>query len=118
MVSARNQADNMIHATEKSLAELGDEVEDSEKKDIEDAIAALKEAMSGDDKDAIEEKTAKLAEYSGKMAERVYAKKGGDAGGAADAAAEQASGAQQESSNAGADDVVDAEFEEVKEDNK
>ena len=108
LVSARNQADNMIHATEKSMAEMGDKVEADEKKAIETAIAELKEVVKGDDKDAIEAKTQALAEASGKLAERMYQ----------DAAAKmlrdaEAGGAE----SATADDVVDAEFEEV-DDNK
>ena len=109
LISARNHADNMIHATEKSLKDLGDQVSADEKSSIESAIEALKEAVKSDDKDAIEAKTNSLAEVSGKLAERVYAQKseseGGDSG-------------SQGSSSAKADDVVDAEFEEVKEDEK
>jgi molecular chaperone DnaK len=107
LVGARNQADNMIHATEKSLAEMGDKVEADEKQAIETAIAELKEVVKGDDKDAIEAKTQALAEASGKLAERMYQQQGGEG-----AAAEAAGG-----ENATADDVVDAEFEEV-DDNK
>ena len=107
MVDARNQADTLIHATTKSMADLGDKVEDAEKTEIEAAIADLTEAMKGDDKDEIEAKTKTLGEKSGKLAERVYAQK---------AEAEGAEGqATEETADAG-DDVVDAEFEEVKED--
>jgi molecular chaperone DnaK len=110
LIDVRNQADGLIHATNKSLKDLGDKVDEAEKKDIEAAIAALQEAMKGDDKAAIEAKTTALGEKSGKLAERVYkeqaeAEQGAAAGGAgpegsADAAADA--------------DVVDAEFEEVK----
>ncbi|MCK4950617.1 MAG: molecular chaperone DnaK [Gammaproteobacteria bacterium] len=106
MVDARNQADTLIHATTKSMEELGDKVEDAEKTEIEAAIADLSEAMKGDDKDEIEAKTKVLGEKSGKLAERVYAQK---------AEAEGAEGQTAETADAG-DDVVDAEFEEVKED--
>jgi len=106
LVGARNQADNMIHATEKSLAEMGDKVGADEKQAIETAIADLKEALKGDDKDAIEAKTQVLAEASGKLAERMYQQQGGAEGATADA------GAGTESAAAD-DDVVDAEFEEV-----
>jgi molecular chaperone DnaK len=109
LVGARNQADNMIHATEKSLAEMGDKVEADEKQAIETAIADLKEALKGDDKDTIEAKTQVLAEASGKLAERMYQQSSAE-GATADAAA----GAE---SAAADDDVVDAEFEEV-DDNK
>ncbi len=112
LVSARNQADSMIHATRKSMDELGDKLEADEKEKIEAAIKDLEEAMKGDDKDDIEAKTKALTEASGKMAEKLYAQnqeQGGAEAGAADAGAgEQA---------AGGDDVVDAEFEEV-DDNK
>ncbi len=112
LVSARNQADNLIHATKKSMHELGDKLEAGEKANIETAIKALEEAMKGDDKSAIETKTEALTEASGKMAERLYAQQGG-AG--AEAGAEQAAPG---GAAGGKDDVVDAEFEEVKDDKK
>ncbi|MES9993627.1 MAG: molecular chaperone DnaK [Candidatus Thiodiazotropha sp.] len=113
LIGARNQADTMIHATKKSMEELGeDKLEPGEKDAIESAIKELEEVMKGDDKEAIEAKTKALAEASGKMAERLYAQKGADEAGA------EAGAAEAESSSAGGDDdVVDAEFEEVK-DNK
>jgi molecular chaperone DnaK len=107
LVDVRNQADGLIHATNKSLADLGDKVEASEKKDIESAIEALQEAMKSDDKADIEAKTAELGEKSGKLAERVYKEQAGQ-GAAEGAAAPEAGGSD------AADDVVDAEFEEVK----
>ncbi len=112
LVNARNTADSLIHATEKSLKDLGDKVDASEKSAIESAIADLKEAVKGDDKDAIEAKTQKLAEVSGKLAEKAYAQEGGAAAGAAGGAgaAGAAGGASAEAAD---DDVVDAEFEEV-----
>ncbi|OOZ36241.1 molecular chaperone DnaK [Solemya velesiana gill symbiont] len=114
LAQARNQADTMIHATRKSMEELGDDqMEASEKEAIESAIKDLEEAMKGDDKDAIEAKTKTLAEASGKMAERLYAQKDAE-GAAADAAAGAEGG--DTGGSAGGDDVVDAEFEEVKED--
>ncbi len=115
LVDARNQADALIHATKKSLEELGDKVEADEKSRIEAAIKELEEAVKGDDKDAIEAKTKALAEASGKMAERAYGQ-GGDAGAAAGGAAGAAGAAGAGASQAGDDDVVDAEFEEVKDD--
>jgi molecular chaperone DnaK len=112
LIGVRNQADSMIHATKKSMEELGeDKLEAGEKEAIESAIKDLEEVMKGDDKDAIEAKTKVLAEASGKMAERLYAQKGADAAADTDAASAEAS------SDTGGDDVVDAEFEEVK-DNK
>jgi molecular chaperone DnaK len=111
LVSARNHADGMIHATEKSLKELGDQVGADEKTSIEHAIEALKAAVKGDDKETIEAKTNALTELSGKLAERVYAQKSASEG--------EASGAHASSEHATADDgVVDAEFEEVHDDDK
>ena len=112
LVTARNQADGMIHATKKSMEELGDDkLEAGEKEAIEAAIADLEEAVKGSDVAVIEEKTKALAEASAKMAERLYGQ-GGDAAAAA-AAAAGAAGAE---ASSGDDDVVDAEFEEVKDD--
>ncbi|MES9958965.1 MAG: molecular chaperone DnaK [Sedimenticola sp.] len=114
LAQVRNQADTMIHATRKSMEELGDDqMEAGEKEAIEGAIKDLEEAMKGDDKDDIEAKTKSLAEASGKMAERLYAQKGAEGAGA-EAAAGAAGG--DAGGSAGGDDVVDAEFEEVKED--
>jgi len=110
LVEARNAADNMIHATEKSLKDLGDQVEAGEKEAIETAIAELKEATQGDDKDAIEAKTQALTEAAGKIAEKAYAQ-------SQQAGAEGAS-PEADQAQAADDEVVDAEFEEVKEDNK
>ena len=111
LVNVRNQADNLVHATRKTLVELADKVEDQEKTDIEAAIAVLEEAIKTDDKDDIEAKTQTLAELSGKLAERVYQQ---DA-----AQASPESGAEAGAGDAPAgDDVVDAEFEEVNEDKK
>ncbi len=107
LVQARNHADGMIHATEKSLKEFDGQVEADEKASIEAAIEALKEAVKGDDKEAIESKTNALTEVAGKLAERVYAQKG-----AADGATSDAGHAQAKAD----DSVVDAEFEEVKDD--
>ena len=114
LVDARNQADNLIHATNKSLAELGDKVEAGEKSEIEAAIKDLQEAMKGEDKDAIVAKTQKLAELSGKIAQRVYQEKGGEGAQAAGGAP----GAEAEAGSGSSEDVVDAEFEEVEDDKK
>ena len=114
LVDARNQADNLVHATEKTLAELGDKVEESEKGEIRAAIEAVQVAVQTDDKDDIEAKSATLAELSGKLAERVYQEAASSAEGA-EAAADAGADA---GVSAGADDVVDAEFEEVSDDNK
>ena len=114
LIDVRNQADGLIHATKKSMDDLGDKMEGSEKTDIEAAISALEEIAKGDDKEAIEEKTKALGEISGKLAERVY-KEQAEAqpqGGEAPAGEPAGEAAPDE-------DVVDAEFEEVKDaDNK
>ncbi len=107
LVGARNQADQMIHATEKSLAEMGDKVEQEERLQIENAIKDLKDVLDKDNQEVIETKTQALAEASGKLAERMYAQAGadvpsGDPGDTAGAAG-----------GTGQEDVVDAEFEEV-----
>jgi molecular chaperone DnaK len=111
LVDARNQADGLIHAAEKGMADLGDKVSGEERAAIENAVRDLKEVIKKDDKAIIDAKAKALADASGKMAERLYAAKneagaqggpqasGGDAGGKKD-------------------DVVDAEFEEVKKDQK
>lgn len=123
LVGARNHADSLMHASEKSLKELGDKVSAEEKESINAAISALKEAMKGNDKEEIERKTENLSQVSGKMAERMYAQPGaagegghgGDAGtggGGAGATGGDASGTH--GGSEGKADVVDAEFEEVK----
>ncbi len=115
LVTSRNQGDQMIHAVNKSMGELGDKVTDDERKEAEDAIEELKKVLSGDNKDEIEAKTKVLAEKSGKFAERLYQDQGkpGEA-----TPGEATPGEEQTSSEAKNDDVVDAEFEEVKEDKK
>ncbi|NNF51551.1 MAG: molecular chaperone DnaK [Gammaproteobacteria bacterium] len=102
LVDARNQADAMIDATEKSVAEMGDKVEDDEKSKIDAAIVALKEVMEQGELEPIEEKTRELAELSGALAQRMYS--------------EDASQGADEGSDKQDDEVVDAEFEEVKDD--
>jgi molecular chaperone DnaK len=109
LVNVKNAAENMIHGTEKSIKDLGDKVEADEKAAAESAIAELKTALEGNDKDAIEAKTQALTEAAGKIAEKAYAEQAQEG---AQPGAEQAGAGQAESA---ADDVVDAEFEEVKE---
>ena len=108
LVDARNQADGLIHAAEKTLAELGEKASSEERMAVETAISDLKSALDGDDKDAIEAKTAALAEASGGLAQKLYAEQ------AAEGSAEADDG---EPASAD-DDVVDAEFEEVDKDDK
>jgi molecular chaperone DnaK len=108
LVAARNNADGMIHATEKSIVDLGDKVDAEEKASIESSIADLREAIKGDDKDDIEAKTQKLTEASGKIAEKAYAQE-------SPSGAEDQQGADAEAQAKDDEDVVDAEFEEVDE---
>jgi molecular chaperone DnaK len=116
LIGARNQADHMVHAVEKSLKDLAAEVQPDEKTAIEAALGDLREAMKGNDKDAITQKTEKLAEASAKLAERAYKKAGGGAQQQPGDASGAAPGA--ESGGAKKDDVVDAEFSEVKDEKK
>ncbi len=118
LVTTRNQADNMIHAVTKAMKDSGDKVSADEKQAIEKAVEALKEAMKSDDKDLIEAKTKDLTDASGKMAERLYAE--GQAQPGAEGATAGGAGQQGEAQQGGrkADDVVDAEFEEVKDDKR
>ena len=116
MVQVRNQGDSMLHATKKTLEEAGDKATAEEKEKIESAISALEEALKGDDIEEIKAKTNALTEASGELAQKLYAEQAqqGQAGpGAAGAA-----GGEQAQGSAKADDVVDAEFEEVKDDKK
>ncbi|MEC8102383.1 MAG: molecular chaperone DnaK [Pseudomonadota bacterium] len=106
MVQVRNTADGLIHATRKTLEEAGDKATDEEKSAIEAAIADLEEALKGDDKENIEAKTNALTEASSSLAQKLYAEQA--------AQAEAAGGAEQADSASQDDDVVDAEFEEVK----
>ena len=113
LVDVRNQADGLIHATNKSLGELGDEVDEQEKSEIEAAVKALEAAIAGDDKADIEAKMQTLTELSGKLAERAYRKsQEGDDGPAAGGGGDGGAGP------GAADDVVDAEFEEVRDDGR
>ena len=111
LVNTRNHAESIIHATEKSLKELGEQVSADEKTAIETAIGELKDVSKGNDKSAIETKTNELTELSGKLAERVYAQK-------AESESATDEKAQESGSSTADDGVVDAEFEEVKDDDK
>ena len=111
VVDARNQAEALVHASEKSLSEFGDKVEAEERASIESAISDLKEAVKGDDLGVIEAKSKALGEASAGLAQRMYAEQAQAGGEAAPEQPAGGPGGQQE-------DVVDAEFEEVKEDNK
>jgi molecular chaperone DnaK len=112
MAELRNQADGLIHGCEKSIKDLAAEMSEDEKKGIETAISELKEAIQGTDKAQIEDRLKVLSDASAKLSERVYAKK------SAEGQAQQADSAQHESTKPTEESVVDAEFEEVKEDKK
>ncbi|WP_348767750.1 molecular chaperone DnaK [uncultured Salinisphaera sp.] len=111
LITARNQADGLIHGIEKAMRDLGEKVSDDEKKPIDDAIAELRTALEGDDKDEIDAKTQKLSEASAPVMEKAYSDGQGDEA----AAAGEGQAQDQGGSN---DDVVDADFEEVKDDDK
>ena len=111
LIDKRNQAEQLIHATEKSLNDLSGQIEASEKADVESKIADLRAAIAGDDETVIDEKITALSEVTGKLAERAYAQKEGTG----DAGATGANGDGARAANE-SDDAVDAEFEEVKED--
>ncbi len=115
LVESRNQADALVHATEKSLKDLGDKLEGNERADIESAVSELKEALKGDDKARIDTKAEALAELSAKVMQRVYQAEGQGAG-EAGAQAGAAPGGKPEGE--AAEDVVDAEFEEVKDEDR
>ena len=104
LVTARNSADAIVHATQSSLKDIGDQISDDERKNIESAIESVEEAIKGDDKDAIDQAVEKLSE-AGQV---IYQKAAEQA--QAEGAAE---GAPADSAESAADDVVDAEFEEV-----
>ena len=113
LISVRNTADGLIHATRKTLEEAGDKATDEEKEAISGAISALEEALKSDDKDDIEAKTKDLTDASTNLAQKLYAEQaaaGADAG---------ASGAGEADAGAEAgEEAVDAEFEEVKDEEK
>jgi molecular chaperone DnaK len=109
-IEARNHADSLIYSTEKSLKDFGDKIDAADKQKIEDGIAALKKVMDGKDTEAIKKASDELTQASHKLAEAVYAK-------AQSAGADHAGDAHQEEA-AGGEKVVEAEFEEVKDDKK
>jgi molecular chaperone DnaK len=112
LVGARNHADSLIHAAQKSLKDLGDKVTAEEKRDIEAAIEDLKGVLNGDDKAAIESKSERLAEVAGRLAERAYKEAGAEA--QTETPPPPPGGG---NGKARDDNVVDADFEEVKDKN-
>jgi molecular chaperone DnaK len=107
LVGARNKADATVHTVEKALKDVGDKVSDDEKKTATEAIEAVRAAMSGDDREEIERKTQALEQASTALLQKMYEQSAGSAG--ADGAAASAG------TESKKDDVLDAEFEEVKE---
>jgi len=116
MAEARNHGEALVHSTEKSLAEYGDKVSEEEKGAIETAIADLKTALEGEDEAAIKEKTETLGQAAMKLGEAMYAAQQAEEGAAEGPAA--GADAEMGGEQAADDDVVDADFEEVDEDDK
>ena len=110
LVTARNQAEGLIHSVKKSLAEHGDKIDAAEKAKIEDAVKAAEEVAKSEDKAAIEAKTEELAKASQKLGEIMYAQAQQAEAGAQQGGADAQAGKQEDGN------VVDAEFEEVKKD--
>ncbi|MEN8199069.1 MAG: molecular chaperone DnaK [Thermodesulfobacteriota bacterium] len=113
LVDARNNADSLIHATEKSMKDLGDKVDAETKGNVEKEIENVKKVVEGEDSDAINAAVEELTKASHKLAELMYAQASQEGGADAAGAAGAAGGETKQD-----DDVVDADFEEVKEDDK
>ena len=107
LATARNQGDQLVHATRKMITEAGDKATDEDKATIEAALAELEDAVKGDDKEAIDAKVEALSQASAPLAQKMYAEQ-----------AEQGEQPTDAASDDNADDVVDAEFEEVKDTEK
>ena len=112
MVEARNQADSLIYTTQKTLTDMGDKVDAATKSDIEAKIATLKTAIEGGDVAAIKQHTDELMKASHKLAEQMYAKAG--AGGGPEGGAGARGAGHEEKAKKPEEEVVEAEFEEVK----
>jgi len=110
-VDVRNQADTLIHSTDKNLKEHGSKISDAEKKSIEDASITLKEALKGDNIDDIKKKTESLVQSSMKLGEAIYKSQ-------QSAKPESNKDAGEDEKGKKDDNVVDADFEEVKDENK
>jgi len=110
LVGARNKADATVHTVEKAIKDAGDKASEEEKKSASEAIAAVKTAMSGDDREEIERRTQALEQASSALLQKMYQQSAGTPGGDAGAAPGNA--------EAKKDDVMDAEFEEVKENDR
>jgi molecular chaperone DnaK len=111
LVGARNKADAAIHTVEKALKDAGDKISEDEKKSASDAVAAVKTAMSGDDREDIESKTQALEQASSALLQKMYEQSAAGAGGGSGSDGNSSAGHTEKPK----DDVLDAEFEEVKE---
>jgi molecular chaperone DnaK len=116
LVEAKNGADALIHSTEKSMKELGEKVSSGDKSRIEAAIADLKEGVKSDNVEVIKAKTTALAQAAMKLGEALYGAQ--QAGGGPEAGPGASAGGEQKKNGASGDNVVDADFEEVKDDKK
>src|SRR5262249_8309634 len=115
LVESRNKADGLIHAVEKSLKDLGDKVDGAERARVESAVSDLRTALKGDDRGVIDKKAQALAQASASIPQPPYAgAEGGAAGGSGQAGAGPGGAQGAGGSGPGREDVVDAEFEEVK----
>jgi molecular chaperone DnaK len=117
LIEARNQAESLVHSTQKSLNEVGDKVPQADKSTIEAAIAELKSAAESEDIEAIKTKTNDLAQVAMKLGEALYreqAQQADGGGGGGDGQAQDENGGDQQ----GGEDVVDAEFEEVRDEDR
>ena len=110
LIAVRNTADGLVHATKKTLEEAGDKATDEEKDAINNAITELEEALKGDDKAEIETKTKDLTDASTNLAQKLYAEQ--------QAQTDNAEGEAESGGQSEAEDAVDAEFEEVTEEDK
>jgi len=113
LIEARNQADSMIYSVEKNIKEFGDKVDAAEKAKIEEAISKAKKTLEGENVEAIKKAQDDLMNVSHKLAEAMYAKTSGGQGPAGGAGGQEQSGSEQTSGKKD-DDVVDADFEDVK----
>ena len=111
LIETRNHADSLVYSTEKTLREMGDKIDQTTKADIEAQIVKVRSAIDGDDKDSIQREMDALMQMSHKVAEEAYKRAGGEQAGAQ--AQEGAQGESQQKKKPD-DDVVDADFEEVK----
>lgn len=111
-IEARNHADSMVYSTEKSLKEYGDKIDAVEKGNIENKLAELKKIMESEDAEAIKKATDELAQAAHKLAEAMYAQKPGDEAGAAPDSEQPGASSDKD------EKVVDADFEEIKDDKK